>query len=1054
MSDTDFIVKTPRLLKSQDYAALRSEGLQLVEALARELWTDYNVHDPGITLLELFCYGITDLGYRTGYDVADLLTEIRQGVPVNDSDFHTAREVLTNHPVSFDDLRKLLIDVPGVRNAWIEKHESVSYYLDRGAERLSDALTFDSIEVNGLYDVFIDYDDDVEPERRVYAGLPEPPAGGAFINAIVARGIRFDVDHELTLVAVHVVPETAGQVTLRLEDASGVVLAEKANAGVPLAGEKNRVDLGFVVAPGTGYRLKATADVRLYRTPAADAGYPYSVERLLYLVGGVGGGGYFFFYDWHLSYAVPPGVTAAAAGASPPTGPPPAAVLTREDVRLAVIDRLHRYRCFCQDFVNVCDLEKQRVALCADLELLPGAAVEETLAEIFYRLELHVAPPVRFYTIEELRARGKTTEEIFKGPALDHGFIDDDEFRAIQRKCEIRVSDVVRILMNVEGVVAVKSISLLLFGPAGSQQEGCGQPLDQQSWILPLGDGRFQAPDFSPECSKVVFYKNDLPYFADRRTAGELLAEMRTADLATKLQGHDRDLPVPAGEFKDLEVYEAMQNALPAVYTAGRVRVPESRPERRKAQARQLRAYLLFFEQLLANHLSQLAHVKQLFSWSDEGSATYFTQRVTGIADLADVYREDFVTSGDGGAPAIDEAALIAKLEEIVEDPETAAERRSRFLDHLDARFAESFTEYDHLVKSLLGDGAMARLIADKRAFLADYPRVAGERGLGRDVRRPFPGGEDGISGFARRVYRLLGFRPVSSRRLANHRFRIVPGAADPDAWRFVLEAEAGGNLFESIECEEQSAAEVLLDAAFELGGDLENYLESGGVYELVLSCPGEPPRVLGATTSSGVLGEVAEAFRRDWEAEGFHAVEHLLLRRRTTADPYLPVQLDEAGKCDCVVVEDPYSFRASVLLPAWSRRFQDVKFRRFAEDCLRREAPAHVFLKICWISHRQMQELEVCYEEWTRQLALLAPGLGRCRDADLAAGVAPGASGELPLPAAGPEHQPYAEALAALIDKLHRLVTVHPLARLHDCRETSGDAPQITLNNTSLGTF
>ncbi len=1044
MSDTDFIAKTPALLKSQDFVALRSEGLERIEALAHELWTDYNVHDPGITLLELFCYGITELGYRTGYDVADLLTEIRGGVPVNDSDFHTARQVLTNHPVSFDDLRKLLIDVPGVRGAWIERHLSVSYFLDRVAERLSDTPTptSDTIEVNGLYDVFIDYEDDVEPERRVYAGLPEPPAGG-FINAIVARGIRFDVDYPLTLVAVHVIPEAQGRVTVRLEDAGGSVLAEKVAASVPLAGEKNRVDLGFVVPPGTDYRLRATADVRLYRTPAADADYPYSVERLVHLVGGAGGGGYFFFYDWHLSYAVPAIGDAGGAGSSPPIEPPPTAVLTRDDVRLAVVDRLHRSRCLCQDFVNVCDLEKQRVALCADLELAPGANVEEALAEIFYRLELHVSPPVRFYSIDDLRARGKTVEEIFKGPALDHGFIDDDEFRAVQRRCEVRVSDVVHILMDAPGVEAVKSISLLLFGPSDSGEEGCGQPLDQQDWILPLGDGRLQAPDFSPECSKVVFYKNDLPYFANRDTVAELLAEKRTADLATRLTGHEKDLPVPAGEAKDLETYEPLQNELPVAYGVGRVRVPESRPEKRKAQARQLKAYLLFFEQLLANHLSQLAHVRQLFSWSEEGSATYFTQELTGIAGLDEVYLQDFIAAEYG--------SLKAGLEAIVEDPETAAERRNRFLEHLAARFGESFTEYDLLMRSLLKGGALARLIAGKRALLADIPRVAGERGLGRDLRRPFPGGEHGVSGFARRVYRLLGFRPVTARRLANRRFRVVPGVADPNAWRFVLEAETGGNLFESIECEEENAVEVLLDAGFELGSDRANYRWQGGVWELVLECPGEEPRKLGATTSPGALGEVALAFLRDWEAEGFREFEHLLFRRRTTADPYLPVQLDEAGRCDCVVVEDPYSFRASVLLPAWSRRFQDVKFRRFVEDCLRRETPAHVFLKICWISHRQMRELEDCAEEWTRQLALLTEGLGRCRETD---DVPPALTGELPLPPAGPEHQPYAGALAALIDKLHNLVTVHPLARLHDCRETSGDAPQITLNNTSLGTF
>ncbi len=1043
MSDIDFIAKTPRLVKSQDYAFLRSQGLKHVEALARELWTDYNVHDPGITLLELFCYGITELGYRTGYDVADLLTEIENGVEVNHGDFHTAREVLTNHPVSFDDLRKLLIDVTGVRNAWIEKHEGVEYRLDRTHECLTDgpAVPPDAIALGGLYDVFVEYEDDVETEPRVvHAGLPDHSAGGAFILP-GGRGIRFDVDYPLTLVAVSVVPQVAGTVRVRLEDSGGQELDEK-EVELELAGEPNPVPLGFRIAPGTGYRLRAFGPVRLFRTPAADAGYVHSVERLLDLVAGFPTPGpYFFFYDWQLSYAVAPDAAALEAPSSPPAEPPPTAALTRDDVRLAVVDRLHRHRNFCEDFVNVCDLEKQQVALCADLELTPGAGVEEALAEIFYQLELHVSPRVRFYTIDELRAKGKTVEEIFEGPALDHGFIDDEEFRQVQRKCEIRVSDVVRILMDVEGVVAVKKIALLRFGVPESD-ETCGELLDQQPWILPLEGGRFSAPELSPECSKVVFYKDDLPYFADRDAASELLAEKRSADLASKLKGHAGDLPVPAGEFKDLEAYQPLQNDLPAVYAVGQVRVPQSRSELRKAQARQLKAFLMFFEQLLANHFSQLAHVRQLFSWSDPGRVTYFTQEVEGIAGLEEVYDPELIAAG----------ALAAELEAIVEDADTAGERKNRFLEHLAGRYAESFTDYDRLMAGLLGDDAPDRLIADKRAFLADYPRVGGERGQAHDYRLPFPGGEDRLSGFARRIYRLLGFRPASSRRLAGHRFRIVPGALDPDAWRFVLEAEEGGHLFASIECERRSAVEVLLDAAFELGSDRDNYRQSGSVWELVLSCPGEPERVLGATTPAAVLDRVVAAFGRVGEAEGFHVVEHVLLRRRTAADAFLLVQLDDGGECACVPVEDPYTFRASVVLPSWSLRFQDVKFRRFVEDTLRREAPAHVHLKICWISHRQMQEFEVCYEEWTRQLALLARGLGRCLEADAAAGLDPAPTGEQLLPPGAAED--YTEALAAMIDKLHRLVTVHPLARLHDCRETTGDAPMITLDNTSLGTF
>jgi len=119
MNDALFITRTP-LDPDLDFARLRREGLVLIERLAHEVWTDYNPHDPGVTILELMCYALTDLAYRTDYDIKDLLTGEVQGALANRGQFHSANEVLTCAPVSFDDLRKLLMDIEGVRNARIE----------------------------------------------------------------------------------------------------------------------------------------------------------------------------------------------------------------------------------------------------------------------------------------------------------------------------------------------------------------------------------------------------------------------------------------------------------------------------------------------------------------------------------------------------------------------------------------------------------------------------------------------------------------------------------------------------------------------------------------------------------------------------------------------------------------------------------------------------------------------------------------------------------------------------------------------------------------------
>ncbi len=67
------LTTTPFDHPAMDYAFLRQEGIRHLERMAGQLWTDFNTHDPGITILEQVCYAITDLAYRIDYELPDLL---------------------------------------------------------------------------------------------------------------------------------------------------------------------------------------------------------------------------------------------------------------------------------------------------------------------------------------------------------------------------------------------------------------------------------------------------------------------------------------------------------------------------------------------------------------------------------------------------------------------------------------------------------------------------------------------------------------------------------------------------------------------------------------------------------------------------------------------------------------------------------------------------------------------------------------------------------------------------------------------------------------------
>ena len=122
MQESITIQKHPQLPESSDYNFLRKKGLDYIEQLSSAIWTDYNIHDPGITILELLCYAITDLGYRTSLDIKDLIAEKNSednGASALRQGFFTAADILTINPWTSADYRKLLIDVDGIKNAWL-----------------------------------------------------------------------------------------------------------------------------------------------------------------------------------------------------------------------------------------------------------------------------------------------------------------------------------------------------------------------------------------------------------------------------------------------------------------------------------------------------------------------------------------------------------------------------------------------------------------------------------------------------------------------------------------------------------------------------------------------------------------------------------------------------------------------------------------------------------------------------------------------------------------------------------------------------------------------
>lgn len=751
MAESVTLTRTPPEFKSMRFDLLREEGLKHIQELAGKLWTDYNLSDPGVSILEVLSYVITDLGYRTSYNIPDLLAQDPSLPSVDIRNFYTAREILPMYPVTLNDYRKLLIDcdvhdpsdigcpIAGVKNGWIECSEEneIPIYIKRGLDKLDYEPEIPSspekLNLKVLYNILLELDktekygdlNENTLERTITITAPPTP-----VSYQVFSGMKVKISVEFP----------------RWDD-PGVDWNDLAS----IQSHIKRLTLVFTGMP-QGYKLEGyglfpdkTVWVSISQLPIAGPTITTFIESQINAA----------------MYAV--------------MDPDALVILYQQKVKkiLQIIAevraRLMANRNLCEDFFKISALKTEQIAVCADIELATDADVEEVQAKIYFEIAKFLAPTVYFYTIEELYEKGKRTEEIFEGPPLRHGFIDDEELIKADRRKVIHVSDLIQIIMDVPGVIAVKSIQI------------GNVPLDNDDnipslsvrWCLDLAFEFNYVPRLSTELSKITFFKDLLPFKANEVEVDELIKELEAAERPQKIENPILDLPVPQGEFKNIEEYVSTQDEFPLVYGIGPEGLPDSSSDLRKAQAKQLKGFLMFFDQLLADYLSQLAHVKDLFSMNGERDAfgnfiidkSYFTQSL--IPSVTDV-----------NALLVNPALYPKHVQDITENEELFEERRNRFLDHLMARFSEQFTDYAMVVYKLTGKKAPKELLIDKLEVLNSYPKISSGRFKAFDYESPCElYHEDNDSGLEERVSLLTGVPPRTSSDLNYHSNFIMVGS-------------------------------------------------------------------------------------------------------------------------------------------------------------------------------------------------------------------------------------------------------------------------------------
>lgn len=640
------IDKFARLPESQDFTVLRKVGIAHIEKMAARLWTDYNVHDPGITTLEMLCYAISDLGYRTAYPIEDILAEKTVGQHDDNRNFYTARQIMPCSSVTLNDFRALLIDVPGVKNAWLEMVErpEPQLFVDCSRSQLTVdpwfRVTADALSRLGAQNLPQDILTVLEtiPETKVFvnrqafidalAGLVEAEKTGPYLSALTIACAYAGQDRKIEPVFIQGLYDIA----LELETD-------------PELGNLNRFHEQFLI--------ESEDDQKTYRAdvilPVWDDFFnrsldPAGIKKLA-----------FGPLSYDAGIRAYRGSLAIQFEAADPiekrcrvvfNGPKNAenqkrikekldesgamtAAYRRKLVRAVQIAnqayaRLHAHRSLCEDFRVFKSVAIDEIYVCADIEVGTEADIEEVLAEVYYRIDRFLSPAVNFYSIAELMAKKYSADQIFEGPVLQHGFIDPAELQRSSLMTHVRVSDLVQVLMDIKDVRAVKNILLT------DAVAGVPRTVDE-AWCLTVPANHAVRLDI--QRSKIVFYKGIIPYRADKQEVLEKLADRQALDRFSRLARKDYDLDKPSGQDQLIQRYRSIQNDFPLCYGIGWEGLPRSADAKRRAQAKQFKAYLLFFDQLLANYFAQLAHLKDLFSMHPDIDKTYFSQPLCRMAE-------------------------------------------------------------------------------------------------------------------------------------------------------------------------------------------------------------------------------------------------------------------------------------------------------------------------------------------------------------------------------------------------------------------------------------
>ncbi len=410
-------------------------------------------------------------------------------------------------------------------------------------------------------------------------------------------------------------------------------------------------------------------------------------------------------------------------------------ITKNEKIRIVkeIKELFHEHRNLCEDLYDITIIKPYNLYLKLKLTLGELFNGEDVFANIFYKINDYLSHEIQFSSLWELREKGVNINTIFNGPLLENGFISDSELH--DQLCCIVPSEIMKIISKVEGVISVDFFELT-HGYDG--QEESVKVADEN--IL-ISEDYFPVLKFPKQNSDLELQHKGLKFFPDISEVKKQMSYIQAMNYGSfrSVSKSINIIEIPEGNNLNLDYYYSVRNQFPLNYGTGKFGLSSRATPERQAQVNQLKAYLLPFDQLMANFLAQLTSLYKLYDTKNNNLNSYFYQELDDMPDLVKLIKNNDIYPDED--PLINWKIILKELNSDFD--QKAVLRLNEIADNLLARFGEQFPTYslrkihtNCYGKKLTSQQFEEDLLGWKRTLISNYGNLSYNRAKAFDYTR------------------------------------------------------------------------------------------------------------------------------------------------------------------------------------------------------------------------------------------------------------------------------------------------------------------------------